>query len=262
MKYSVKFPYNVFKLSSLKIESTHTNNYYGYKLKLPDVVFSKSGLGDTGEISKSNLSLVAEINCSATMYRKCFHSNNPNLNVLEFKVPKEKVSKNFAIDIIIVAKNPFGFTGQKIKKGMPVAHLGSYPVKLSESQKGLIEFETSETKSISYSLIGNTIKIRLPQKEYESLSRMRNQPEIRHLLASQFAQVALLEACRFLRPDSGRDHLLWHRELQKQWMQFDETGEEFPDEEDHIKLVNYILKEPSLKFAQYLIKEVKNRRDE
>lgn len=257
MKYAVKFPYNVLKIP-VKLDFSQSDESYEYIIKLPDVVFSEAGLHN---VNKADLQLVAEVNCSSTMYRKCFHSNDSELRTMTFFLPKKNVNHRFQVDVLLLAKRPLELNGQIIEKGMPLAHFGSNTISLSRNQKGLIVFDKSVDKEITYGFGSDLIKIRIPERIYNDLSRMKNRPEIKHLLASQFAQIALLEACKYLKEDGGKSHLNWYEELLKRWNKFN-PEKQYPDSEDHLKLVNYILDYPSLNFANYLIKKIKNDKDE
>ncbi|QAA80882.1 hypothetical protein EI546_03670 [Aequorivita sp. H23M31] len=260
MKYSVKFPYDVLK-HSLRINGNPSEDFYEYEISLPPAVHSVFINGTSG-IGFTDINLVAEVNCSATMYRKCFISEDIEDKSLNFKIPKKAVGVNFEIDTMIVAKRPIPLDGQRIEKGMPLAHLGSHKYKIDKSRIGLIEFEVSKAKDISYLFNSHTIKIQLPEEVYKELVKMKNRPEIKHFLASQLAQVALLEACQLLVENGGSNHLAWYEELHKRWVLLSGGDKDYPDPEDHLSLVNHILQEPSLTFAHYLINTAKIEKDE
>lgn len=258
MKQSIKFPYKVF-IDSIQTELLNNNtDFYEINANVPDVVFSESGIGVTDHNDK--ISLISEVNCSSTIFRKCYRSEN--LKNLNFSFPKKEVSNSFTIDHIFVAKESLTLGGETIEKGMPVAHLGSFSINIDKKRQGLISFETSDDDKISYSFSGHVIKINIPKNEYENLLNLKNRPIIKQFLISQFAQIALLEACKYLRNESAMNHLSWYKELLGQWQKFDEGNKEYPEETDFLKLINFILGDPSLKFTRLLIQKENIDRDE
>lgn len=259
MKQSIKFPYNVF-ISSFKPKETIEERVHRYEIKLADVVFSNSGI-DSEEVELDKLALVSEVNCSATMYRKCFISDS--FEYIEFEVPKNKLRDKYSIDTMIVAKEELVFKDYSLEKGMPLAHLGSYLLKIAANQEGLITFAVSEKKQISYSFGSDIIKVNIPKKEYEDLLLMQNNIGIEHLLASQFAQIALIQACSYLKEGSDKDHLAWYKELLERWRRYDPEEKDYPSKsEEYIGFINSILDDRSLAFAKYLINQAKLEKDE
>ena len=78
---------------------------------------------------------------------------------------------------------------------------------------------------------------------------------VKNILASQFAQIALLEACQKIK-DNSNDHLLWQKELKRKWKQYSKDDKEGPNDDEILTFVNYILENPSEKLLEYLVKNL------
>ena len=252
MKQTTNFPYNVI-IPSNKFEFTESNstdvNYY-YQLDIPQMILVDEELQDLNEYLK----LVAEVNCSSTIYREIFESSE--LEKIKIQIPKSKVYNSFTIDVLILAKEDLHWHNQNIRKGMPIAHLGSHNVQLIASSQGLITFIPDDTTdNVKYSLTSDQIQIIFPTTQYNWLLHNQNNPIVKHLLSSQFAQIALIKACSQIK-DESNDHLMWLKELKNKWKKYSGEEKEFPEDNDIIPFINSILKNPSESLISYLMKNL------
>jgi hypothetical protein len=256
MKQTTNFPYDV-EIQTLHLEELpHNPDCFVYAVTLPDYF-----KGDNKYVNIiNNLDLIAEVNCSATMHRNVIGTNTVDKLILT--VPRNKVSVSFTIDLLLVANKEFEWDSQVLKRGMPIAHFGSFKKDIDKRSTGLIEFETTEGNEVFISTSDHTIKIKIPKKHYEFLLKKQNSLLVKNILTSQFAQIALLEACKDLKENSKRDNLIWYRELLNRWQKFSQHESEYPQESDHLRFVQDLLKKPSIKLVNYLIAEEKQKQDE
>ncbi len=260
MRQNIRFPYNVFK-RSVSPDFEYLDNDYIYKLKVPDIVFSFSGIMDYfNDIDDliTNSELTTELNCSATMYRKCFISDE--IDSIEVKIPRDKVRKRFSLDTMIIATDNLSRQGAIIEKGMPLAHLGTKSLVINDRKQSLFTFQVAEDGDISYSYTSDSIIINLPEKEFFKLKRYKDLPLFKDLIASQLGQIALLQACNYLKEGSSYSHTMWYNELLKRWRRFDNSEDSYPEVSDYLNLINDILKDPSLGFIKTMINnQISNR---
>jgi hypothetical protein len=256
MKQTANFPYDVDVTTIDLKELSHNSNSYEYEVALPDYYKTDNKYLD---IIK-NIDIIAETNCSATMYRNVINTRTDSK--LLITIPRNKVNVSFTIDLLLVANKEFTWDSQKLQKGMPIAHFGSFKKDIDNRSTGLISFESSESNDIVILNSGHAIKIKIPNKQYEFLLKKQNSLVVKKILSSQFAQIALLEACKELKEGSTRNNLFWHKELLNRWQKFSESNEEYPQDTDHLKFVQDLLEKPSIKLVDYLISEEKQERDE
>jgi hypothetical protein len=246
MKQSANFPYDVEIQIIELLELPQSSESFEYEIKLPE--YYKTDL--KYQHIQDNIDLIAETNCSATLYRNVISTKSNSK--LTITVPRKKVNVNFTIDLLLVANKEFSWENQLIQKGMPIAHFGSFKKDIDTRSTGLISFEKFDGKEILISNSDHTIKIKIPEIQFEYLMQKQNSLLVKEILTSQFAQIALLEACKELKENSKRDNLFWYKELLNKWRKFSEY-DEYPQESDHLKFINDILKNPSIKLVNHLI---------
>ncbi|WP_179321181.1 hypothetical protein [Winogradskyella helgolandensis] len=256
MKQTTNFPYDVDVTTINLVDLPHEIDYFKYEVNLPDYYIMDDKFTDVND----NIDIIAEINCSATMYRKVFATSD-DLKLI-ITIPRDKVSLNFTVDVLLVSNKEFEWDSQILQKGMPIAHFGSFKKDIDNRSTGLISFETSESNELFISTSDHTIKIKIPKKQYEFLLKKQNSLLIKKVLTSQFAQIALLEACKELKGNSKRDNLIWYKELLNRWRKFSGSDEDYPQETDHLRFVQDLLEKPSIKLIDYLIAEEKQNQDE
>lgn len=247
MKSNIKFPHPIKVMDQAEPQfENQSSGSYIYKLDIPDAVL----LDPIFDKRFRSLVLVAEVNCSATMYRECFKSDH--YESIQIEIDKNNISDKFEIDYMFLAKETTVIDSFRLDKGMPLIHLGSFAYRLDRSNRSLILFAASENKDrLEFDLNGDEIKVLLPQKEYDALMRMQGLPVVSKLLEN-FGQLALLEACRFLHEESSREYTLWFRELYHRWEQYYEEGS-YPTPDQYFEFIDDILKNSSIELARIII---------
>lgn len=256
MKQTTNFPYDVDVHTIDLKELPHSSNSFEYEVALPDYYVTHNKFIDVID----HIDLIAETNCSSTMYRSVITASTDSKLIIN--IPRNKVNLNFKIDILLVANKEFNWDSQILQKGMPIAHFGSFKKDIDNRSTGLISFETSEGNDIFISNSDHTIKIKIPKKQYEFLLKKQNSLMVKRILTSQFAQIALLEACKELKENSKRDNLIWYKELLSRWRKFSDNNDDYPQETDYLRFVQDLLEKPSIKLIDYLIAEEKQKQDE
>lgn len=252
MKSNIKFPYPI-EVKELKQPELLNNNsnYYNYRISMPKEVLNDDGL----IVNLEKLLLVAEVNCSATMYRECFLSDC--FEYIDVSIKKENLDSKFEIDCMMLAKEEIEFDNYRLDKGMPFMHLGSYSYKLDKSRKGLIDFiATDEKDKTGFDFNDDTISILLPRNEYADLSKMSGIPIVKQLLLN-YAQLALLEACKHLTENNSKDHTPWYKELHRRWEEDNEIGS-YPPPKEYFDFVEGVLKHPNIELARIIINNEKS----
>src|SRR5690554_5049649 len=228
MKETAKFPYPVEKTRcNLKLIDSE-EEIFKYEIRVPDHVFTSSFL----EENEEDLILIAEVNCSSTMFRKCYTSDSTREIVID--IPQDDVNIKYTIDCILISNSDeLKNNGVTIRRGMPVAHLGTESFNNDTRAKGLIVFEPNDEKEVKYLFSDHAIRIGIPRKHFESILPVQQSPVVKFTLASNFAQIALLEACKcFEKPDEN-SHLKWFQELKKHWNKLNNTEDSFPESFDY-----------------------------
>lgn len=245
MKQNVNFPYDVIidSKSFFKRSEIEDDNFYMYDLFISDEIFNKK------DFFQKNLELIVEVNCSATMYRECFRGKIEKKLIL--KLERKNIFGSFSADVLIVFNSIPNREDLQLKKGMPYAHLGSHKFEIISKTHGLITFTQNEhDDNIFYSFSDNVIKVNIPKKNYVWLLANKNKPLIKNILKSQFAQIALIEACKKLQ-DNSNDHLQWQKELLKRWRKSNIS--EYPEDFEILSFVKKILNNPSEELLDILI---------
>ena len=91
MKQTTNFPYNVDVHTIHLKELPQNSDSFEYEVVLPDYYAKDNKFIDF----KKNIDLIAETNCSATMYRKVFSVNTDSELIIS--IPRNKVHINFNI---------------------------------------------------------------------------------------------------------------------------------------------------------------------
>lgn len=254
MKDTVNIPYGYEQVSLKPKNKASSDEHYNYTVQVPDWFLSEKKFKN----NRTNLEFVAEVNCSATFYRKCIRLEG---NPLQIKVPKSKVKYKFRIDVLVIARKQILWGQTSINKGMPIIHFGSSTIDIDARSDGLIKFTGHDADKISIDNTSHTIYIKLPQNQFSYINRRKSEPLMRNILASQFGQIALLECCKDLNDESDKSHLAWFKELKFRWKRYCENekdGGDYPEPEDHLSFVSYLLEEPSIK----LLESYKNEYDQ
>ena len=250
MNHTINFPYDVKVYTSTLIRSSIDDtgvDCYTYSFETPSSLLLDKKYQEFWD----KVELVAEVNCSPTFYRETHVSSNTNK--ISIDIPKSMVYHEFTIDVIIVFKEDIFWDGQLIRKGMPMAHLGSYKIDLEDRfAEGLIVFMLDEKLEETKNYFGNElIEVHIPAEQFTWLVANQRDPLVTSILSSQFAQIALIEACMHLK-SSNNSHLPWYRELQRLWKEYDKNNSDFPEDEEIVQFVSHILKMPTTRLFEQL----------
>jgi hypothetical protein len=248
MKYTTNFPYDVkvAQANTIKLEDKSDHDYFRYFVKLPDYIFNENKYIKV----KDDIEIVADISCSSTMFRKVDKSNS--IDQIEISISKNKVFKSFSIDLIVIFKSQTIWDNSNLNKGMPILHLGSYKIDLDTGTQGLILFKSNDdSDEIDYSFTQDSIQILLPENKYNWLLKNKHNPLAKNILSSQFAQIALIEACHKLK-DESNDHLLWFKELKNKWNTYNQDNKDYPEDTEIVPFVNFVLNKPSQNLLNYI----------
>ena len=252
MKQTTNFPYDV-KVTTQKNQAEPkeldpTADSFRYEYSVPVYITDDPFISPLHD----KLDLVAEINCSATMTR--LMCKGAHIGKIEFEIPMAVVEDSFSIDLMLLLKESAVWDGMNLKKGMPLAHLGSFKVYLDEGAQSLFYFRPHDKEELEYSFSDHQIHVKIPQEQFDWLLQRQNHPMVKGLLSSQFAQIALLGACHLLK-ENGNDHKLWFKALTEKWMEYSKgDGEIQPS--DFGPFVNYILEKPSISLINVVIKNI------
>lgn len=240
MKQSTPFPYNVLT-GSIQVQlEEETENEFIYHIDFPDWFKNEEEYINNSRC----IDLAVEINCSSTIYREVFKTNQIELT---FPISKDDVAIRYEIDVLAIANDEMEWMGKIINKGGPVAHFGRYLFDIDKRSKGIIEF-TGDPNSKELKILNSdhTIMIELPSEKFEYIKRKQYNKLMKSVLASNFAQIALLESCKEIKQESSRSHLNWFEALLQEWRKYN-NDKEYPGNDDHLPFVKYLLKNPSLK---------------
>ncbi len=255
MKITIDFPYKSIK-QEVKLEEPKVDdiNYY-FTAKVPEFIYHDIDF----KTHSNNLVLFAEVNCSATMNRLTFQSKE---KTIELVVPKKEVGHKFTVDFLLVVDKEIIWDGTIISKGMAVAHFGTTTYDIDSRSSGLITFCESDKEEIEIDFNGDQIKVNIPKIQFDFVETNRNDNLVSNLLASQLAQLALLDAFRELKPNSDYSHTNWFVELERRWLLFAGEEEGFPDHSDYLKFVNHILENPSVKMLNIIKDHLEQKKEE
>jgi hypothetical protein len=255
MNYSFSFPYDVKLVASDLEELIPKDNFFRYRVELPERI--------SKDLNLMNLlpkcSLLAELNCSATIYRECIVSES--LAELIIEIPKDKVYDRLSLDILLLARESLSWDDQQLSKGMPLAHLGSFKIDLQSRAQGLISFVEHDKDEFKNLFNDNMIQVLIPKAQFDWLLLKSKNPLVKNLMNSQFAQLALIEGCQLMQLETY-DHLLWQQELKAKWKSYSDQEKEFPESDEISAFVNHILKNPTKCLFDFLIQTDKNNENE
>ena len=255
----ISLPYRIIRESNASFKQNHTEDCYNYTAITPDLTILS-----IPENLKSKVKLVAEINCSSTMYRTCIQSNE--VEKIEISIPKDEVKIRFTIDLMYISNDNIDYLEQRFNKGQVLAFLGRKSVNIDARRQSLISFDKLESgNEIEYSFTNHCIKVRMPKKQFNQILKKQHAPLFKSVFSSPLAQLALLQGCRHLEAGSSKNHLLWFKELENLWKKLRNPADnekDYPDVDDYLPFVNKILKNPSIRLIDDLIKSEQRENNE
>ena len=261
-----KLPYptvqiNQEDLNALLVEPYSKETKQCISIKIDGNLFNKQLI----EILISNsVNLIAEVNCSGTLYRKVFFIKDELLKEgkTAIEIDSDLIAGNYIVEIIAIATEKVKLIGSFTHHfGDIVAYLGEYKFNTDIACKGLIVFkENSDLKDPNFLYNDNVIQVELPSKLFEDYKNLRNHPLYKRLIVGQYAFTALLGAVGYLNEIEAneKENLAWFSELKVRWDDFKDTDDEFPNQKNKLLLVNEILNHPTSELMNYASKTIEN----
>ena len=205
-------------------------------------------------LDNEKASVVTEVFCSYTMYRKSFQSKRGiniqvplkniknKIEVLYFIIANDEISE-YRNDAVKPSLNNQSFY---IEKGDILGMLGEEIISLdvSTSMDSIVKIRESEDNKVStFSWNESSIIINLPSQTYQKLNRFKVSLDYQKILVSSVLQPALIHACYKLQPEGTYSEKNWHKALLFHWNKYNDLSEE-PSKEDIPDFVEYLLKKP------------------
>lgn len=252
---SKKSPFNLELGSSLRFSSSLISDSYVISYRIPDIL--KEELKNK-EIDTKKLNLVCEVNCSATLFRRSVvHESFEDPKEIRVNVPIEDVAIKFNVMLFLIVKDPFELGGFELIPGQELGYLGTETFNVDNRSQSLIEFSENEvTNQIEYAFSEHAIQVKIPTAQFNYIKNKRYSTQFKAVFVSPFTQVALLQGSQYLKNEE-KNHLNWFKELKNKWKQFN-PDDDYPSTEEQTKFIDFVLKDPSLKLLDTLIKNDKN----
>ncbi|MEW4923662.1 hypothetical protein [Algibacter sp. 2305UL17-15] len=199
-------------------------------------------------------SIVTEVFCTYTMYRKSFFSKD-GINV---RVPLENLKNKLEILYFIIANEQLdNYTNDAVKpslrnqsffveKGDILGLLGEEILTLdvSTSMDSIVKIRKSDNNQThTFSWNESSIIINLPPKQHTKLNKFKASLEYQKILVSSVLQSALIHACYKLKADSQYSEKNWHKALLIHWQNYNKQSES-PSVEEIPEFVEHLLKKP------------------
>lgn len=244
------------------------DDYYDFKPELvietdiiDDNLVIKSNKFDLGSnndlkhlIENDKASLLAEVFCSWTMYRKSFKSKEK----IDITIPTSRLKNKIETLYLIVAKEDIpDYTNSSVKtelqgqsfyieKGDILGFLGEEKITLdvSTSMDSIVKIRESREKKVhTFIWTESSIIINLPSLLYAKLNKFKASLEYQKILVSSVLQSALIHACYKLEIDGTYSEKNWHKALLLHWQDYSEL-ENVPTNEDIPEFVESLLRKP------------------
>lgn len=230
-----------------KIEDEHliitsTNLDLGDNQKLKDL------------LNNGVASVVTEVFCTYTMYRKSFLSKD-GINI---RIPLENLKNKLEILHFIIANEQIDeYTNDAVKsslknqsffveKGDVLGILGEEILSLdvSTSMDSIVKIRKSDNNlSHTFSWNESSIIINLTNNQYTKLDKFKANLDYQKILVSSILQSALIHACYKLKIDGQYSEKNWHKALLIHWQKYDKQSES-PSVEEIPEFVEHLLKKP------------------
>lgn len=205
-------------------------------------------------LDNEKASVVTEVFCSYTMYRKSFQTKR-DINI---QVPLKMIKNKIEVLYFIIANeeiNDYKNNAVKpslnnesfyIEKGDILAILGEEIISLdvSTSMDSIVKIRESKEKIVNtFSWNEPSIIINLPKEAYQKLNRFKDSLDYQKILVSSVLQPALIHACYKLQTEGTYSEKNWHKALLIHWNRYNSQSDE-PSKEDIPEFVEYLLKKP------------------
>jgi hypothetical protein len=205
-------------------------------------------------IRNEKASIVTEVFCSYTMYRKSFYSKD-GINV---RIPLKKLKNKLEILYFIIANEQIDtYTNDSVKptlreqsffveEGDILGMLGEEILTLdvSTSMDSIVKIRESENNQThTFSWNESSIIINLPSESYVKLNKFKASLDYQKILVSSVLQSALIHACYKLKTEGNYSEKNWHKALLIHWQKYNHQSDQ-PSIEDIPEFVEYLLKKP------------------
>lgn len=230
-----------------KIEDEHliiasSNFEFGDNQKLKDLLNSDLA------------SVVTEVFCTYTMYRKSFFSKD-GINV---RIPLKNLKNKLEILYFIIANEQIDdYTNNAVKpslknqsffieKGDILGMLGEEILTLdvSTSMDSIVKIRKSgNNQTHTFSWNESSIIINLTNSQYTKLNKFKASLDYQKILVSSILQSALIHACYKLKIDGQYSEKNWHKALLIHWQNYNKQSES-PSVEEVPEFVEHLLKKP------------------
>lgn len=244
------------------------DDYYDFK---PDVVIeqtiedahlvissTKFNLGSNQVLSdlleNEKASIVTEVFCSFTMYRKSFRSKDG----IKIRIPLKYLKNKLEILYFIIANEVIdNYRNSSVKPSLKeqsfyIEHgdllgvLGEEVLSLdvATSMDSIVKIrECKDDLLHTFSWNESSIIINLPSKAYQKLNRLKDSLDYQKILVSSILQSALIHACYKLKSDGDYSEKNWHKALLIHWHKFNNQSKE-PSIDEIPEFVEHLLKKP------------------
>lgn len=205
-------------------------------------------------IRDERASIVTEVFCSFTMFRKSFHSRNE----INIRIPLDNLRNKLEILYFIIANEQIdNYTNDSIKsdindqsffieEGDILGILGEEKLSLdvSTSMDSVVKFRKAENDQMPTFLWNeSSIIINLIGESHDKLNKFKESPYFQRILVSSILQSALIHACYKLKAEGQYAERNWHRALLIYWQEYN-LQSETPSIDEIPEFVEHLLKKP------------------
>lgn len=209
-------------------------------------------------LAEGDASLIVEVFCSYTMYRKCFLLNPE----FELEIPIENLKNRVECLFFIVSQQNFQYQNYSvqptykdiefsIEKGDVLAFLGDYKFDIDLKGSTIDSFlkireREDSNKALKYIFLEDSIIIEINKKDFERIKSFHMNPDYQRIMISSLLQPALIHACyKIADPaDDAYEEKAWYRTLMLRWEQLKNT-EGPPSFDDIPEFVEILLNNPT-----------------
>lgn len=214
-------------------------------------------------LENKEASLIAEIFCSHTMYRKCIIMESP----FNIEIPLDHLKNRVECIFFVVnnfdndsyqnnaVKNELKYDSYYIEKGDVLAFLGEYKFDLDLKGTTVESFikirqKENDDKGVSYFFVDDSIVIEINSAEYDKIKKFHLNPDYQQILISGLLQPALIHACYKLKEEEFEDKA-WYRTLMIRWEKY-KNSTDTPTFDEIPEFVEHLLKDPMSKLIKIL----------
>jgi hypothetical protein len=230
------------------------------KIEDENLIISSSNFDLGSNIELKNLinsekaSVVTEVFCSYTMYRKSFYSKD----CINVRIPLKNLKNKLEILYFIIVNEQIDtYINDSVKptlreqsffveEGDILGILGEEILTLdvSTSMDSIVKIRESENNQThTFSWNESSIIINLPSNSYSKLNKFKASLDYQKILVSSILQSALIHACYKLKMDGDYSEKNWHKALLIHWQKYNNQSDE-PLVEEIPEFVEHLLKKP------------------